>query len=229
MKQRPQFLTELRSRIANKGHKQRLDEYFELMGKLQTALKNGEFSTAKQFANRSWAYIDDLLIFDTLMTVLHAPDVFDKVFAADIENQEYDDVAIRLLKKQYPDLNANTPIEGKAALAISSIPCIDEYGHVCAVVEEGQEIARIREIVEYYSDLARWKNVMAEIESNCVLTKDIMELVRSNPGIIQKDLKKYLPNADGRTISGLCYQLQKFHRLQREKVGTSYCLNVQTG
>ena len=149
------------------------------------------------------------------------------VFKNDLGDQEYEDIAIEIIRKKYPDLNANTFVKGKSKLKIQSIPCIDEYGKLCAVMGENEEIDIISQIVDYYDDLYSWKEIVDNLRNYLQITEEILDHIQQQPGILQSDLKKFISNSDGRTISNICYYLDKYNKIERNKVGKSYSLKIK--
>lgn len=137
MSQEPQVLIELHARIAKVKHKKRVDEYFQNLGKIQTAIRNGDMRSAKLHAHASWGYLGDLILSETLGNVLHSERLLDRVFKRELRSQEIEDVALDLLKTDYPGLDANTRVPGKSDFV--------------------KEIELIEGIVDYYPDLYRWE------------------------------------------------------------------------
>jgi hypothetical protein len=222
----PAFLVEMRTRIQKEKHKQRLNSYYRHMDLLKAAISSGDANTARMHAHHSWAYLDDLIIWDTLLWLTTSEEIRNAVFEMDFINQEYDDLAIELIRKKYPQLDANSSITGKTQLRIQSIPCLEDFGMMCATMGLSEEIEMINQIVDYYSDLVPWKEKVENLKKTFALSEEIVTLIKRQQGILQADLKKHIQKADGRTISNICYYLDKYKRISRNRSGKTYSLNV---
>ena len=226
MSKMPSFLDELKIAVSQENHKQRLDNYFKNMEPLKEAISKGNIKKAKVYAYKSWAYLEDLILWDTLLTVTNSDEIRNIVFEMNFVDQDYDNLAMKVIRDKYPQLDANTPVPGKSELKIQSIPCIDEFGKLCALMGEHSEIDKISQIIDYYNDLSHLQSTGETLKKYLLITKEILSIIEKQPGVLQADLKKHIRNPDGRMISNICYYLEKYKKIKRNKTGKIYSLTI---
>jgi hypothetical protein len=97
---------------------------------------------------------------------------------------------------------------------------------MCAIMGLSDEIEMIDQIIDYYSDLAPLKEQARNLKKTHPPAQEVVSLVQGQQGILQTDLKGRIHEADGRTISTICYYLDKYNRITRNKTGKTYSLCV---
>ncbi len=143
------------------------------------------------------------------------------------EGEKWQDAALRLLKKRYPDLNPNSDIEGQRELDIA-IPCIEDYGDYCAFTSLAVRLNGLDDIVNYYSDLSYYKNALDNMIEVLEAGIQIRKFLEKNPGFPQDELRDEF-KIDNTVINKLCQKMEKYNIIKREKAGNTFALTILVG
>jgi len=107
---------------------------------------------------------------------------------------------------------------------IKSIPAIELGSMFFAIYSDNKSLLMMQEVVEYFPELAPWKETIEKAFYIDKLSSQICEYISSNVGCLQKDLKKVLSVDDGSLIAQILYYLGLTGKVRREKQGNTYLL-----
>ena len=135
--------------------------------------------------------------------------------------------AIRAARDTFPLMPAVVAQMKKeyGAFDISTSHAVHTGGTLMAVMGNSIGINELRETLSSTADLRKWLGSADQAEADIRLVARILEVIGSNPGIKQSDLKKFV-EGDGRRISTLIWWLEKGKRLCRVNQPPTYALFV---
>jgi len=220
----PKLIRNIKESNPSVRFSKKLDLYYSFINPLDNAIKNGNHADIIKYAHSSIFCLEIVILNDTLFDLMHNEKISNKVIDKIKSNEKYEDVAFKFLKEQYPDLNPNSKIKGKTEIKLGHIPCIDYFGDYCAITGYIGQLKNIEEIVNYYDDLFKWRERVKLMFEKFNIGVKIRKFLQLNPGFVQTNIKKELSINDGRMISNICYGLEKYQIIKREKDGKSYKL-----
>lgn len=101
-------------------------------------------------------------------------------------------------------------------------------GTVLAVLEDEKGIQQLQRTLAAVTDLKPWQPVGDAAAADLTIVSRILRVVAAAPGVRQGDLRKQLPDANGRRVAALVSWLEKAGRLRRVQNGKDYELFVAT-
>jgi len=100
---------------------------------------------------------------------------------------------------------------------LTAIPPIDDVLPIYAVQGMGEKLREIKALVTYIPELEAWLEQVTDAEEKVFLTEKIKETIKSNPGILQKDMKIKLQLDDGSEAANVIYYLESMGLIRKEK------------
>lgn len=100
---------------------------------------------------------------------------------------------------------------------LTSIPAIDDVLPIYAVQGQSDKLEEIKSLVSYFPELDPWIQEVSDAEEKVSLTKKVMDIVKSNPGVLQKDIKTKLQIDDGSEAANVIYYLESIGKIRKEK------------
>jgi hypothetical protein len=111
---------------------------------------------------------------------------------------------------------------------IQSSLAVHTGGTVLAVLQDEDGVQELQRTLAEVNELKPWRPVGDAAAADLKLVSRILGIVAAAPGVRQGDLRKQLPDADGRRIAALASWLEKAGRLRRVRNGKDYELFVAT-
>lgn len=127
-----------------------------------------------------------------------------------------------------PALIRKTKVECNGKFLIKSIPAIELGLIFWAIYEDKSKIQKIQELVNKFPDLEPWKHNVDDAFNSFEMTRQILQLLEKDSTLKQTDIKKMIPEADGKKVANLVYYLSLISRIEREKAGNSYNLKLKS-
>jgi hypothetical protein len=127
-----------------------------------------------------------------------------------------------------PALIKKTKVECDGKFLIKSIPAIELGLIFWAIYEDKSKIQKIQELVNKFPDLEPWIQNVDDAFNSFEMTGQILQLLEKNSILKQTDIKKMIPEADGKKIANLVYYLSLLGRIERDKAGNSYNLKLKS-
>ena len=107
---------------------------------------------------------------------------------------------------------------------IHSVPELERGGIVLALVGDAKGIARMRRLVTSEPELAPWAERVERHDLACRLVPEIENLVRTQPGCLQRGMKRRLGAEDGRLVVLLIEYLERAGRITRVRAHRTWQL-----
>jgi hypothetical protein len=127
-----------------------------------------------------------------------------------------------------PALIKKTKVECDGKFLIKSITAIELGLIFWAIYEDKSKIQKIQELVNKFPDLEPWIQNVDDAFNSFEMTGQILQLLEKNSILKQTDIKKMIPEADGKKIANLVYYLSLLGRIERDKAGNSYNLKLKS-
>ncbi|HKK21705.1 MAG TPA: hypothetical protein VJ983_09550 [candidate division Zixibacteria bacterium] len=115
-------------------------------------------------------------------------------------------------------------VEQFGVFGLQSIPAIELGATLHAILGSRGQLANIKDVVDFFPELEPWRAVVEKAFLMGRLAEEIVTHIGSNPGALQKNLKKTLTGYDSRLISEVVFYLNICGKLRREKSGNSNAL-----
>lgn len=107
---------------------------------------------------------------------------------------------------------------------IHSVPELERGGIVLALVGDAKGIARMRRLVATEPELAPWAERVERHDLARRLVPEIENLVRTDPGCLQRGMKRRLGAEDGRLVVLLIEYLERAGRITRVRAHRTWRL-----
>lgn len=105
---------------------------------------------------------------------------------------------------------------------IQSSLAVHTGGTVLAVLQDEEGVRLLQRTLESVDELKSWRPVGEAAAADLRLVSRILAVVTTAPGVRQSDLRKQLPDADGRRIAVLTSWLEKAGRIRQVRSGKDY-------
>jgi hypothetical protein len=109
---------------------------------------------------------------------------------------------------------------------IQTCVAVHTGGTVLAVLEDEQGVEHLQRTLAAVDELRPWRPVGDAAAADLAIVRRLLPLVATRPGIRQTELRKLLPDADGRRVATLASWLEKAGRLHRLRNGKDYELSI---
>ncbi len=218
----PPIIKTIKKAYPQLSHTGKVELYDRTVPLLQNAIESGMHDDILKHAYTCICCLEDRILATTLSEVLKK--MMPEAVKAMKEHETWQDAALRLLKKRYPDLDANSDIEGQTEFT-GEVPCISDFGDYCSFAGYAAPLKDLKDIVEYYKDLSVHKNAVDGMEEVLDAGLEIRKFLGKNPGFIQAELRDEL-KIDPIVINKLCQKMEKYKILKREKEGVSFRLTL---
>lgn len=126
-----------------------------------------------------------------------------------------------------PALIKKTKVECNGKFLIKSIPAIELGLIFWAIYEDKSKIQKIQDLVNKFPDLEPWKHNVEDAFNSFEMTRQILQLLETDSIFKQTDIKKMIPEADGKKVASSVYYLNLTGRIEKEKTGNSYNLKIK--
>lgn len=107
---------------------------------------------------------------------------------------------------------------------IHSVPELERGGIVLALAGDAKGIARMRRLVATEPELAPWAERVERHDLARRLVPEIENLVRTDPGCLQREMKRRLGAEDGRLVVLLIEYLERAGRITRVRAHRTWQL-----
>jgi len=218
----PPIIKTIKRAFPELSHTRKVELYENTAPLLQKAIETGMHEDILKHAYTCICCLEDRILATTLSEVFKK--IMPEAVKAMMGNEKWQDAALRLLKKQHPDLDANSDIEGQTEFT-GEVPCISDFGDYCSFAGHAAPLKDLKDIVEYYNDLSRHKNAVDDMEEVLKAGLEIRKFLGKNPGFIQAELRDEV-KIDPIVINKLCQKMEKYKILKREKDGASFKLTL---
>ncbi|MBP7737926.1 MAG: hypothetical protein KA369_18250 [Spirochaetes bacterium] len=225
MDEMPKIIEAIKKSLPTLSHTGKVELYNNTVPLLKKAIEAGIRDDIIKCANTCLCCLEAVILDHTLSEVFET--MMSEAVKAMKENEKWQDAALRLLKKRYPDLNPNSDIEGQRELDIA-IPCIEDYGDYCAFTGLAAQLNSLNDIVSYYNDLSYYKNAVDNMIEVLEAGMQIRKFLEKNPGFPQDELRDEF-KIDNTVINKLCQKMEKYKIIKREKTGNTFALTVLAG
>jgi len=102
------------------------------------------------------------------------------------------------------------------------IPALSQGGTMMAITGDREGLSELRRLVQEFDFLETYREEAEEHFADLDLFEQIRDAIRSNPGVLQTQLKLDLGIEDGRRASRLVSYLEKSGEIRRAKIGKTY-------
>lgn len=102
------------------------------------------------------------------------------------------------------------------------IPALSQGGTMMAITGDREGLFELRRLVQEFDSLEAYREEAEEHFADFDLFEQIRDAIRSNPGVLQTQLKADLGIEDGRRASRLVSYLEKSGEIRRAKSGKTY-------
>jgi hypothetical protein len=218
----PPIIQTIKSSYPALSHTQKVGLYDSTMPLLKKALESGIHEDIIKYATASIYCLEDMILARTLSEVFNG--MMPDAIKAMKENEKWQDAALRLLKKKYPDLDANSSVQGQTAFE-GEVPCIGDFGDYCSFTGQADRLNDLKDIVDYYNDLSFYKNSVDAMFEVLNAGIEIRRFLEKNAGFLQSALRDEF-KIENIIINKLCQQMEKYKIVKREKSGDSFKLSV---
>ena len=127
-----------------------------------------------------------------------------------------------------PALIKKIKVECNGKFVIKSIPAIELGLIFWAIYEDKSKIQKIQELVNKFPELEPWKHNVDDAFNSFEMTRQILQLLETDSILKQTDIKKMIPEADGKKVANLVYYLSLIGRIEKEKAGNTYNLKLKS-
>lgn len=109
---------------------------------------------------------------------------------------------------------------------IKTIPAIDWVLPHFAVRGNIGQLKNIKDVVEYFPELEKWKEEVDKAFTMQKLASKIYHFIKEHPETLQKDLKKYIDYSDGKVIANVVHYMVLQGKIKKNKIGKSITLSI---